>query len=230
ERDTLVQWIRSGMAKGDEAKLPKPQPDANQDGKWQIGKPDLIVRAWQTDTLPANGDVPYKYVILPHVFLEETWVQGVQILPDNPRVVHHCNMAYFTATEGFKESNFITGVVPGGESMRLTDGVAFRIPKGAGLVLQIHYVTTGKEEKNRMSVGFRYAREGVQKGLRHLYLVDPRFAIPPGAPAHPVSASKVLAHDAVGIGLFAHMHVRGRDMTFRAHYPDGKTETLLVIP
>jgi hypothetical protein len=26
------------------------------------------------------------------------------------------------------------------------------------------------------------------------------------------------------------MHVRGRDMTFRAHYPGGKSETLLLIP
>ena len=26
------------------------------------------------------------------------------------------------------------------------------------------------------------------------------------------------------------MHVRGRDMTFKAHYPDGKSETLLTIP
>ncbi len=30
--------------------------------------------------------------------------------------------------------------------------------------------------------------------------------------------------------MFAHMHVRGRDMTFLAHQPDGKTEQLLVIP
>src|SRR5262249_11310877 len=155
ERETVLQWVRSGTPKGDESKLPKPAADASVDGKWQIGKPDLIVSAVLTDTLPATGDVPYKYTILPYVFPEETWVEGVQILPDNTRVVHHANMAYFSAAEGFKHSNFITGVVPGGEPMRLEDGVAFRIPKGAGLVLQIHYVTTGQEEKCRISVGFR---------------------------------------------------------------------------
>ena len=26
------------------------------------------------------------------------------------------------------------------------------------------------------------------------------------------------------------MHLRGRDMTFKAHYPDGKSETLLIDP
>ena len=33
-----------------------------------------------------------------------------------------------------------------------------------------------------------------------------------------------------GYGLYSHMHVRGADMTFRALLPDGKADTLLVIP
>jgi hypothetical protein len=230
ERDIVAAWVRAGMPKGDESKAPKFDASAFADDKWRIGKPDLVVSALLRDTLPPNGDVPYKYVILPYVFPEETWVQGVQILPDNPRVVHHANMAYFTAKEGFKQANFITGVVPGGEPMTLEEGVAFRIPKGAGLVLQIHYVTTGKEEKCRLSVGFRYARGNIKKKLHHAYLVDNKFAIPPGAPAHPVAASRVLPCNAEGIGIFAHMHVRGKDITFLAHYPDGKKETLLVVP
>jgi len=96
--------------------------------------------------------------------------------------------------------------------------------------LQIHYVATGKPEKCRISVGFQFAHEKVQKQLRYVLLVDHRFAIPPGAPAHPVTASKTLGQDAIGVGMFCHMHVRGKDMTFRSHLPDGKSETLLLIP
>jgi hypothetical protein len=180
--------------------------------------------------LPDSGDIAYKYVVLPHVFAEDTWVQGVQIVPDNPRVVHHCNMVYFTPKEGFKQANFVTGYVPGGEPMRLPEGVAFRMPKNTAPALQIHYVTTGKPEKCRVTVGFQYARGTVQKRLRHLLLADRQFAIPPGAPAHRVEASRTLDCDALGLALFAHMHRRGRDMTFTAHYPDGKSETLLMIP
>jgi hypothetical protein len=91
-------------------------------------------------------------------------------------------------------------------------------------------VTTGKKEKCRLSVGLKYAAGTIDKHLRFHLLVDTKFAIPPGAPAHPVSASRVLAHDAIGVGLFCHMHVRGRDMTFKAHYPGGKSEALLTIP
>src|SRR5262249_41949608 len=125
---------------------------------------------------------------------------------------------------------FITGTVPGGEAMRLDDGTAYRIPKGSFLALQIHFVTTGKPEKCRVAVGVRYARGTVKRQLRHLLLVDTRYAIPPGASAHPVTNTKTLDRDAEIVGLFAHMHLRGKAMTFRAHTPDSKTETLLTIP
>jgi hypothetical protein len=204
-------------------------PFAAKADRWRIGTPDLVVEVPFAQELPASGDVPYKYAVIPHVFEEDTWVQGVQILPDNPRVVHHCNLVYMT-NEGYKQANFITGLVPGNGPMELADGIAFRIPKGAALGLQIHYVTTGKEEKCKIAVGLRFAREVVQKRLKHLLLVDTKFAIPPGAPAYPVSGSKELDEDAVGVGMFIHMHLRGKDATFRAVLPDGTAQTLLVVP
>ena len=236
ERDLVLDWVAAGKPLGDESKLtatPAPGTPSSQPrpttSAWRMGEPDLVLKVAEHD-LPAEGDVPYRYTILPYVFSEDTWVQGVEIRPDNPRALHHCNMAYVSLGEGFRMSNFITGTVPGGEPMRLDHGVAFCIPKGSMLALQIHYVTTGKPEKCRISVGLRYAREVIEKRLRFHLLVDHRFAIPPGAPAHPVSATRVLDDDAVGVGLFCHMHLRGRDVTFRALYPDGTAETLLVIP
>jgi mono/diheme cytochrome c family protein/peroxiredoxin len=227
ERTTLLDWVRSGAAPGDAKKAPA--PPAPPKTKWTSGEPDLVLEAAQHE-LPASGDIPYKWAILPHVFEEETWIQGVQIVPDNPRVLHHCNLAFGTLTGGVNEANFITGYVPGGEPLALEDGIAFRIPKGSLLGLQIHYVPTGKAEKCKVSVGLRFPRAEVQKQLRHFQLTDHRFAIPPGAPAHRVSASRVLDRDVIGVGLFSHMHLRGKDMTFTARLPDDRTETLLVIP
>ncbi len=197
--------------------------------KWLIGTPDLVLKSNEFE-LPAKGDIPYKYAILPHIFTEDTWIQGAQIVSDNPRVLHHRNMGFANLAEGFKEENFITGYVPGGEPMNLDSGIGFCIPKGSMLGLQIHFVATGKPEKCTVSVGLRYPREVVQQRLRNLQLTDKRFAIPPGAQAHKVSASRVLDHDIVGVGLFSHMHLRGKDMTFTAHLPDGKSDTLLIIP
>jgi peroxiredoxin len=227
ERRTILTWARSGTPPGDEAKLPPPPEDA---GGWQLGTPDLVLTTPFAHELPAEGDIPYKYAILPYVFPEDTWLQGVQILPDNPRVLHHCNLVYILPSEGYREQNLITGTVPGAEPLRLDHGVAFRVPKGAALGMQIHYVSTGKPERCRVSVGLKYAGEPVQRRLQHVLLDDSKFAVPPGAAAHPVRVSRVLDRDVTGVGLFVHMHLRGRDMTFVAHYPDGTSETLLMVP
>jgi thiol-disulfide isomerase/thioredoxin len=229
ECETILHWVRSGKKEGDKSKLPPLKPEIEKPHKWLIGAPDLLVESPQHE-LPAAGEIPYKYAILPHVFEEDTWVQAVQILPDNPRVVHHSNLVYFHFKEGFKQANFVTGFVPGGEPMRLREGVAFRMPKGSSPALQIHYVTTGKPETCRITVGFKYAGGTIQQRLRHMLLYDRKFAIPPGAPAHRLAVSKSLDCDAIGLALFAHMHLRGRDMTFGAHYPDESSETLLMVP
>jgi peroxiredoxin len=237
DKQKLKWWVRSGMATGDLAKVPPPPPPAKPDDRWLIGKPDLVLTAPE-HTIPASGLVAYKYVPLPgafgglpHMFAKDTWVQGIQILPDNPRVVHHCNMAYMIRNKDKKlEYHFITGTVPGGSPMKLDPGLGFCIPANSFLLLQIHYVTTGKEEKCKISVGLKYGSGVIQKQLRHHLLVDHKFAIPPEAPAHPVGDGKVLERDADGVGLFVHMHLRGRDMTFRATRPDGTTETLLMVP
>jgi peroxiredoxin len=229
ERSAIVEWARGGRAPGDLAQAPKPPefPSA----KWEIGEPDLVIAAAQEEKLPAAGYIPYRYVILPHVFLHDTWVQGIEIMPANPRVVHHANLAFGRLTEKFnQEHNFLTGKVPGGIPVNLRDGVAMMIPKGSMLAFQIHYVTTGKEETDRISVGLRFAREPVRKRVRYKIIDNGQFRIPPGAPAHRVTAERELECDATGIALFSHMHLRGKDSTFIAHYPDGKSETLLSMP
>ena len=229
ERGAIIDWARGGKAPGDLSQAPKP-PEFSE-SKWLIGEPDLIITAKQPEKLPATGYIPYRYVVLPYVFPHDTWVQGVQIMPSNRRVVHHANLVATSLNAGFDEDhNFITGKVPGGIPVDLDSGLAMMIPKGSGLLYQIHYVTTGKEETDQISVGLRFAKEPIRKRVRYKIIGDYKFKIPPGAPAWPVSAQKELECDATGIGLFSHMHLRGKDTTFFAHYPDGKDEKLLVLP
>ncbi len=231
ERETLVRWVRSGRAEGNPADAP---PVANREAAsgWRIGKPDVVIKMLEEHTIPATGYVDYRHLALPYVFLNETWLEAVEIRPDNPAVVHHCNMAYVT-TAGAGEETFITGYVPGGQPMDLAhfdNGLAFRVPKLAGLGLQIHYTTTGKPERCRISVGLRFPRRDVQKQLRHVLLDPRRIRIAPGHGAFAISAEKTLERDISLLGMFSHMHLRGKDMTFYAEPPDQPRETLLQIP
>lgn len=228
ERETFLRWIQGGTPRGETAKQPKPREFPT--GQWRIGEPDMITTMLLAHEIPATGYVDYRYAILPYLFTHDTWVQSVEIISDNSRVVHHANLAYNKVGERPRQENFITGRVPGGDPMVLDDGTAYLIPKGSVLGLQIHYTTTGQPEHARLAVGLKFPRAVVRKQLQHQQVHTTRFQIPPYAPAHPVSASRTLNFDATGVGLFAHMHVRGKDMTFLARHPNGITDTLLLIP
>lgn len=229
EKTLLAQWVAGGKPEGDPALAPA--PPVFPDSEWAIGEPDLVLTAKDVEQIPAEGLIPYRYVTLPYQFAEDTWIQGLEILPGNPEVVHHANLIYTLPGQPYDEQNgFLTGKVPGGNPVDLAPGVGMMIPKGAVLTIQIHYVTTGKPETDQMRVGLRYARGTITKRTHHQRIRPETIAIPPGEPFYRMSAEETIPHNATVIALFTHMHTRGRDMTFFADYPDGHSETLLTIP
>jgi thiol-disulfide isomerase/thioredoxin len=230
EKRMLIGWIKAGCPAGELDTSPSPHevPSA----EWGIGEPDLIVTMKEVHTIPATGFIPYKYVLLPHYFAEETWVEAFEIKPLNRAIVHHCNMFHMSAG-GAGVNTFITGYVPGGQPMDLgnfDNGVAYRLPAGSSLGLQIHYTTIGTEQQGQIQVGLRFPRREIKKQLHH-FVLDPRgWTIPPYDPAFRIEASHQLKHNANILGMFTHMHVRGRDMTFFADQAGESSETLLQIP
>ena len=228
ERAIVMAWAAAGAPAGELREAPP--PPALPDGEWRIGTPDLVISTKAPLRLPAEGPIPYQYVLLPYRFEHDTWVEAVEIRPENERVLHHCNLARVALGEKFSQDGFITGYVPGGDPLVMDPGVAVRIPAGSVLALQAHYVATGEPETDRLRVGLRFPRAVVDKQMQVAICADFRFAIPPGARAHPVRAARTLRDDAVGIGLFVHMHLRGRDLTAVARLPDGGEQTLLLVP
>lgn len=227
ERDTIISWVQTGAEQGDPSKAPAPRTFSTD--KWKIGEPDMVLTMKQATPIPAQGYVAYRYEFLPHVFQHDTWVEKVEILPGNVEAVHHCNMVS-VRNANVKDAEFITGYVPGGDPMVMDPGQGFCIKRGSVLVLQIHYVTTGQETTDQTSVGLVFCKGKIDKEIKHFQVNDQKFAIPPGAPHHRVVAEREFTHPATGIGMFSHMHLRGKDMTFRAKYPDGTVETLLAVP
>ena len=134
------------------------------------------------------------------------------------------------------DDTFITGYVPGGQPMDLRPKtpsdpqVAYKIPGGSSLVFRFTTPRQVRTNSHLISVGFRYPRKGVDK-ITHHFVLNPRnIAIAPRDPMWGLSAKKTIPENATLLGMFTHMHVRGRDMTFIAEYPGGQRETLLQIP
>jgi hypothetical protein len=94
----------------------------------------------------------------------------------------------------------------------------------------MHYTTNGKETADQTRVGFRFAKEPPQRQVRTVFVSNRRLKIPAGESNHRVDARVTLDNDMTILGLFPHMHVRGKSFEYVATYPDGRAETLLSVP
>ena len=137
-------------------------------------------------------------------------------------------------TEG---SNGIEGCyVPGQRSQDYRiHGAAKLVKAGTDIVFQVHYTPNGKDVTDRPRIGFTVAKAPPQRVYVSFGMSSPNdaksFAIPPNDPnwASP-PAIATFAEDVDLVYMFPHMHVRGKEMTYRLVYPDGKTETILSVP
>ena len=109
-------------------------------------------------------------------------------------------------------------------------GTAKRIPAGSTLIFQVHYTTNGKPGRDRSRVGLVFAKEPPQREIRTGLITNAAFAIPPGADNHAVEAEATFSEDVKIYSMHPHMHLRGKDMTYTATYPDGRKEILLSVP
>jgi hypothetical protein len=122
------------------------------------------------------------------------------------------------------------GITPNKPGVVTEPGIARWLPGNSDIILQMHYTTNGKAARDRTSVGVIFAKEPPKKVLGGGSVITLNFQIPPGADNHEVKGVTTLNNDTTLIAMMPHMHVRGKDMTYIAHYPDGRSETLLSVP
>ena len=124
----------------------------------------------------------------------------------------------------------IGGTTPNKPGIRYPEGVARLLRGNSDIVLQMHYTTNGKAASDRTRVGVIYAKQAPKKLAAGGMVLQPRFVIPAYDGNAEVKGIVKLQRDTVVTTYTPHMHVRGKDMTYIAHYPDGTSETLLNVP
>jgi len=230
--DTIAAWVDAGAPRGEDRDLPAAPTFA--DG-WTIGKPDAIFTMTEDFKVPADGTIPYQYIRVPTHLTEDKWIQAIEFRPSNPKVVHHIIANAQPAGGTLNDERTpgrvgLGGITPNMPGETYDRGVARKLPANSEIILQMHYTTNGAATSDRTSIGVIYAKEPPKKMLGGGMILNIGFTIPPGADNHEVKASQVLATDTVLTHLMPHMHMRGKDMTYVAYYPDGRSETLLSVP
>lgn len=125
--------------------------------------------------------------------------------------------------------NGLGGWAPGYLPRRLPAGVGYRLPKGADIVMQIHYHRTGKEEKDRTKVGLYFAKGPMKERLQGLAVPGLFLRIPAHESNYVVESGIVTAEDLTLHWLFPHMHLLGKSIELTMELPDGTTKQMIAI-
>jgi len=235
EINTIVKWVDGGQPLGNEADLPAPVEFSET---WRIPGPDAVFELPSEQTIGASGVVPYREIEVPTNFTEDRWVQMIEARPTNAKVVHH--IIVFMRSPEMQDGDrqdfqrlgrgFLVGFAPGVIPTVLEPGYAVKVPKGTTLIFQMHYTSTGKHEVDRSQLGLVFAKEPPKHEVVTATTINGDFVIPAGDPNFRVVAQSVIPDDGVLYAMTPHMHYRGKSFEYIAHYPDGKSETLLRVP
>lgn len=251
---TLAVWAAAKAPEGSMGEAPLP---SRFTPGWNIAPPDVVLRMPRAKQLPAHGDIPYQYIVLPTGFKQDRWVGMSEIRPGNRAVVHHA-VAYirppgskwlrgapvgipFSADNlptpelrrdaMWTDSDILLVYAPGSLPDRWPDGFAKLVPAGSDIVLQMHYSNrTHRATQDQTSVGLVFAKRPPGKRVLTLQLTNDSFSIPPGDPNYRVEVHGSLPNDALLLSFFPHMHLRGKTFEYNLVQPHGRIRTLLRIP
>ncbi len=248
EIDRIAHWVDVGAPEGNPKDLP-PAPVFPDPAAWSLGKPDLVLQPARPYHLAAEGPDVYRNFVLPVDFQLDRFVSAMEFKPGNRAVVHHIVLYIDLTAQSVRldgkesEPGYTvpgTGVglllvdwgevwVPGRTPRLLPPGVAVKIPKGAKLVMQVHYHKNGAPQVDTSQVALFYSRGRVQQVMRTVPVTNAAIELQPGDSAQRLKIEFALTMDAHLHTIFPHMHLLGREMRVTANLPDGDKKTLPLI-
>ena len=109
-------------------------------------------------------------------------------------------------------------------------GQARLVKAGSNIIFQLHYQSNGTEATDQTRIGFVFAKEPPTEKITAITVQNFNFTIPPMVDDYPIKAEALLNIDVKLVSILHHMHLRGKRFEINAHYPDGRSETLIRIP
>jgi hypothetical protein len=223
EINTISTWVKQGAVQGNPADLPKTPTRSTE---WREGKPDYILEFGE-ETIAAGGPDDYRYTYTTFDVPDDKWIRAIELRPSNRNVAHHAVVYYQNESEG---RGFLGAWAPGLDAWSFPEGSGRLLKKGARLIMNMHYHPTDQVEVDSTKIALFFCDQKPTKEIFTQFVQNNNFKIPAGAKSHTDSASFTFSQDSLIVGMLPHMHYRGKSMSYVAHYPDGKKETIISIP
>lgn len=224
DRTMVRAWIAAGMPRGEDHFLPRHPPHLG----WQVGEVDRVLELGQSIAIPESGVSEYLQVVFPDVFREDTWVAALEVRTQMPRSLRHCNIA-FVAGDDYEPSGWVANISPHSPFWQAWPGTALRIPAGHRLALQVYHEPVGVAGADSLAVGLRYPRWEVRREVQVSRFEKEDFAVPAGDPAFRLESAWIAPKAGEGVGIYAQMHGRGRDVRVVLRQ-DKVDRTVLWVP
>src|ERR1700722_6111940 len=247
---TIAHWVEQGAVEGAPSDL-LPTPKFAEG--WQIGTPDLVIKAEKPYQLPASGTDQYWNFIFRTPVNRIRWLKAIEIRPGDKRVVHHANvlvdrmqsartqesspgagfagMEIKIESEAFDPDSHFLFWKPGTAPYTEPDGMALRLDAGTDLVLNIHLQPSGKAEWIQPSMGLYFTEQPATRVPMLLQLEnDRKLDIPPGEKNFLVTDEFTLPENVQLLAIYPHAHYVGKDLQAFATFPDGTQKSLIHIP
>ena len=178
---TLKAWADAGAPEGDSKDGPTPRVFSSN---WSLGKPDLVLTMPVPYEVAATGDDEFRVFVLKTDLPEDRWIKAVDFQAGNRKVVHHVIAAVdasgaarerdakdpkpgYVAVGGFGEgvpiSAFLPIWTPGAKPRQTPEGAGYFLPKGADVLIQLHYHKSGKPELDATSIGLYLSEKPLPK-------------------------------------------------------------------
>ena len=247
---TIATWVDAGAPEGDAKDTPA--PIQWRDG-WNI-RPDVVIPLPKPYLVPAKAVIPWLDFVVPTNFTKDTWVAAGEIRPGTRSVVHHATITFVPPgpdAEALKAlatgepvklprgltTHALVALGPGAPARRFDDyDAAILVPAGSYLIFNMHYTSNGTETSDQSKLGLELASAEPKNQLVSVLAGDDgstsagNLKILPGDPSSPGHGSVTFAAPVKLASLNPHMHLRGKDFTYRLVYPTGETQIILNVP
>ncbi len=183
EIELFKQWVEEGAPQGGIGTIRPPVFTSST----EIADPDFSHRL-ETFIVPDLRELDlYRCFVIPTNEEKDRYITGVEIIPGNRSIVHHVLLFQDTSTipleldladpepgytcfggVGVNSASMIGGWVPGSSASFAPEGMGIFLPKGAHLIVQLHYPEGSAGEVDSTLINLKFSESNDVRRIRNL--------------------------------------------------------------
>ena len=220
---TLVKWSDAGAPMGNPAQMP-PAMKFDDDSRWHIGKPDIVVTLKSPVLVKAKQsdqwiDIPFKDLGL----TGPRYIQAIEVKPvKGVKVVHHCETSLIDPDN--ESRDHLEEYALGKYGDVFPEGTGMLVKPGSTILANMHVHADGEDTTADVAIGLKLLPAGeVPKYVAHAQQLASagELDLRPNEKNQRFDGYTVLTKPAVITSFQPHMHQRGQAQCLELLIPMG---------